>query len=119
MIVVGHSKCGGADASLKAAEAPGFVPKVPITTIGSEPCDSPLNRWLEPLTLLAYSLPLPKNHEAALDLVVRENVKAQVDTIEKVIKCWKPLKKSVVVHGWFYDLATGRLSDLCISRCLD
>lgn len=118
VIIVGHSVCGGAAASLKAAQAPGFVPKLPIITIDGEPVDSPLNRWLEPLTLLAYSLNLPDSGANSLEIVVKENIKAQVENLAKtetIVKAWSQGKK-LFLHGWVYDLSTGLLKDLNISR---
>ena len=121
VIVVGHSHCGGAEASLKAAQAPGFSPEVPIVTIKGEPWDSPLNRWLEPLTLLAYNLHLPDSGKRSLEIVVEENVIAQIKNLiqsETIAKAWTqgtPKKQKVFVHGWVYDLSTGLLKDLGIS----
>jgi carbonic anhydrase len=122
VIIAGHSKCGGAAACLQAAQTPNFVPKVPVITLGGEPADSPLNRWLEPLTLLAYSLQLPDSGDKSLETVVRENVKAQVENLantETIRKAWTegtPKKQKVFIHGWVYDLGTGLLKDLEISR---
>ena len=122
VIIVGHSLCGGAAASLKAAQAPGFVPKVPIITIAGEPADSPLNRWLEPLTLLAHSLQLPDDSPKSVETVVIENIKAQVENLAKtetIVKAWTqgtPIKQKVFIHGWVYNLGTGLLDDLHISR---
>lgn len=122
VIIAGHSHCGGAAACLKAAQAPNFVPKLPIVTVDGEPADSPLNRWLESLTMLAYSLQLPDNSNESIETVVRENVKAQVESLantETIRKAWTqgtPKKQKVYIHGWVYHLDTGLLEDLCISR---
>jgi carbonic anhydrase len=122
VIIVGHSHCGGAAASLKAAQAPNFVPEVPVITVDSEPADSPLNRWLEPLTLLAYSLQLPDSGYESLETLVRENIKAQVENLantETIVEAWTkgtPIKQKVFIHGWVYDLGTGLLKDLDVSR---
>ena len=119
---MGHTHCGGAAASLAAAQTPDFVPRVPITTVHSEPVNSPLNRWLEPLTLLAHSLQLCDTDEKALDTLIEENVKAAVENLantETIINAWtKGTHKGqkVVIHGWNYDLGTGLLHDLHISR---
>ena len=122
VIIVGHSGCGGAATSLKAAQAPGFVPVLPITTIKDEPVDSPLNRWLEHLTLLAYSLHLPDQGAESLEILVRENIKVQVENLantETIVNAWThgtPKKQKVFIHGWVYELSTGHLKDLGISR---
>lgn len=119
VVVVGHSECGGVTACLKAAQNHSDGP---ITTIPSLPPDAPLNRWLDPLTNHILSLPLssmPK--EEALPIVIQENVKWQVEHICKtkvITEAWSNSdpKKQVWVHGWIYDLASGRLRDLRISR---
>ena len=122
VIIAGHTHCGGAAASLKAAQAPNFVPDCPIITIDGEPADSPLNRWLEPLTLLAHSLRLPQDSEKSIDILVRENVKVQVENLantETILNAWTqgtPKKQKVFIHGWVYDLGTGLLKDLGITR---
>ena len=119
---MGHSNCGGAAACLAAAQAPGFVPRVPLNTVHSDPVNSPLNRWLEPLTLLAHSLQLGGTDDKALATLVEENVKAQVTNLahtETITNAWtKGTRKGqkVVIHGWVYDLGTGLLKDLGISR---
>lgn len=122
VIIVGHSGCGGAIACLDAAQDPNFVPNLPITTIPSEPPESPLNRWLQPLTLLAHSLKLFGTDDEALTTLVEENIKAQVENLAKtetINNAWtKGTRhgKKVFIHGWLYELGTGRLRDLGISR---
>lgn len=47
-----------------------------------------------------------------------ENVKKQVETAaasEPIVSAWDA-GKDVWIHGWVYDLATGRLRDLACSR---
>lgn len=124
MIVVGHSECGGAHASLIAARAnPSPSPNKPIITIPSAPADAPLNLWLEPLTRLAISLNLSSVPEStALPIVVDENVKDQVFKLtqtQTIIDAWTkgtPKGQSVWIHGWVYELDTGYLRDLNISQ---
>jgi len=121
--IVGHTSCGGANASLAAALSGAANQDGPIATIPSEPADSDLNRWLEPLTRIATSLPLsslPKDE--ALQLVVEANVKTQVEKLansEVIRNAWTqgtPKGQKVWIHGWVYDLSTGLLRDLNISR---
>jgi carbonic anhydrase len=122
VIIAGHTHCGGAAACLKAAQAPNFAPKVPVITVHGEPANSPLNRWLEPLTLLAHSLQLPDDSDKSIETLVRENVKAQLENLantETIRKAWTegtPKKQKVFIHGWVYDLGSGLLKDLGISR---
>lgn len=118
VIIVGHSHCGGVTASLNAARDPDFVPVDPIITIKGEPADSPLNKWLKPLTLLAYFLKLPDQSEASIATVIKANVKAQVDNLAKtetIRNAWAK-KQRVFIHGWFYELSTGHLVDLGFSH---
>ncbi|KAF8201797.1 carbonic anhydrase [Pholiota molesta] len=124
VIIVGHSECGGAAACLGAAQTPSLNLDEPeIATLSSLPVESALNRWLEPLTRLAASLHLSSvPHAEALPVVVEENVKAQVDNLARtqtIQDAWtKGTRKgqAVWIHGWVYDLQTGRLRDLNISR---
>ncbi|KAF9469210.1 carbonic anhydrase [Collybia nuda] len=123
VVIVGHSECGGAAACLGAAQNPTYSEDGPITTLSSLPSAAPLNQWLAPLTKLAASLQLSTTprHEA-LPIVVEENVKQQVENLCKtqtIINAWapdNPNKKNVWVHGWVYDLASGKLKDLEVSR---
>ena len=75
----------------------------------SEP-GSALERWLVPLTELA------RNTEGDLTTLVEANVRVQV---ENILKCdviereWK--RRDLHIHGWVYELETGKLRDLGIS----
>jgi carbonic anhydrase len=78
---------------------------------------------LAPLTKLAASLQLSTTpRDEALPIVVEENVKQQVENLcktETIINAWatdNPKRKNVWVHGWVYDLATGKLKDLEVSK---
>ncbi|KAG1720139.1 carbonic anhydrase [Suillus lakei] len=99
VVLVGHSVCGGAQAAIRAAAE---VPAEPR---------NPLMRWLTPLIELVRTLDLsglPEND--AVDKVVEANVFRQVHNIcksESIVTAWAVGKK-VSVHGWVYDLATGR-----------
>jgi len=124
VVIVGHTECGGAAACLGAAQSPHLNLDAPITTISSLPPESALNRWLEPLTRMTAGLKLLSSvsQEDALKTVVEENVKAQVENLAKTItigEAWKkgtPKGQDVWIHGWVYDLSTGLLRDLDISR---
>ncbi len=121
VVVVGHTECGGCAASFAAC--PGYVSGVPTVTVPGLSSDDPINRWLDPVTALAASLHLssaPK--EEALPILVEENVKLQVDNVcmaPAIVNAWanKSAKgKDIFVHGWVFDLETGKLNDLSISR---
>ena len=122
VVVVGHTKCGGAAASLAAVKAG----SEPTRTLHDYPASNPLNKWLTPLTKLGISLKsklTSTSDDQALQLLIEENVKKQVDEISKtcVIKeAWKNevegKGRAVRVHGWIYDLGSGLLRDLVITR---
>ena len=109
VVLAGHTQCGGAAACYQAMSAP--------TTNGEKA--TPLTRWLAPLTSLVASLDLSATTpDAALDLIVQENVKRQVEHIcaaEPVRQAWAA-GKHVSVHGWVYDVASGRIKDLGVTR---
>ena len=101
VILVGHTNCGGAAACAQAAAA-----------APSEP-ESALARWLAPLTELARSL----GPDGDLTALVEANVRMQVENLAQsdvLQRAWAA-GKDVQVHGWVYDLATGRLRDLGIT----
>ncbi|KAF4615164.1 hypothetical protein D9613_003170 [Agrocybe pediades] len=123
VVIVGHTECGGAAACLAAAQSPSLNVNAPIATIPSLPADSSLNRWLEPLTKLAASLKVSAiPHNEALPLLVEENVKAQVENLSNTVAIQDAWTKgtskgqNVWLHGWVYDLKTGLLKDLNITR---
>jgi carbonic anhydrase len=119
---VGHSKCGGVTAALVAAQNNSD----PSITITEHPASSPLNLWLAPLTKFALQLKSQfssKSQDDALQFLVEQNVRTQVDNIAKseVMKeTWKHeiegSGRAVRVHGWVYDLGTGLLKDLDTTR---
>lgn len=115
VVVVGHTVCGGADACLNAVKK-NYPDNQTINTL---PVESPLNIWLEPLTKFTRSLPLSVTPpDEALLLVVHENIKKQVETLaqtDTIRDAWAR-KVEVQIHGWVYDLATGRLKDLHITQ---
>ena len=105
VILVGHTNCGGAAACAQAASSS------PESQPESEPT-SALARWLAPLTDLARSL----GPDGDLTALVEANVRVQVGNIltsEVLEREWKI--RDVHVHGWVYELETGKLRDLGIS----
>jgi carbonic anhydrase len=119
VVIVGHTSCGGAEACLKAAQTPNFNFDGDIATIDSHPDDFPLNRWLEPLTRLVSTLPLAgKSQEEALPIVIDANVVEQVErlALSKIIQGAWENGHPVRIHGWVYDLRTGLLRDLGVTK---
>ncbi|KAI5999973.1 carbonic anhydrase [Pisolithus albus] len=121
VLVVGHTHCGGAAACLEAAQAQASNSPPPVSP------DTPLGRWLSPLINLVPTLGLEAlPAESHLDTIVEANVKRQVENVcaTDVIKgAWAAAlgdeskeKRQVWVHGWVYDVASGRLKDLGVSR---
>ncbi|KAF8124303.1 carbonic anhydrase [Boletus edulis] len=112
VIVAGHTCCGGAAACYEAVAARS------ATATKSE-IKTPLTRWLTPLMELIASLDLASAPAGgALDLIVHENVKRQVEHVcatEAIQQAWAA-GKQVSVHGWVYDVASGRIRDVGVSR---
>lgn len=109
VVLVGHTNCGGAMASMEAAK----------NTAANSGTSTPLTRWLSPLTALIQSLDLTAcSASEALNKVVEANVIKQVDNIcksEPITTAWAdPDAKKVTVHGWMYDLAEGRIKELVV-----
>jgi len=114
-VVVGHTNCGGAAACLSASQSGDFE-----TTVPGNPPSVHLNKWLASLTRLAASLDLSgKSPAEALDAVVEENVKVQVQNLAKaepILAAWKETGRKLHIHGWVYDLEKGQLKDLQVSQ---
>lgn len=111
VIVVGHTGCGGCIAA--------FDMKKPVE--GQKFCDdsTPLTRFLDPIIRLKHSLPEGSDVN---DLII-ENVKLSVKNViasPTIQDAWDKSKKGefrqVYVHGWLYDLYTGRLIDLNLTQ---
>lgn len=108
ILVVGHTECGGAKAALEAAAN------------GTSVSAGPLGRWLTPLMTLAGKLDLdPVPHPDPLTRLVEESVRVQVENVvnsEPVREAWAGGQKNLWVHGLVYELETGRLRDLNITK---
>jgi len=93
VVIVGHTVCGGAIASLKAAASSNETPDSEST---------PLSRWLAPLTNLARSLPISlAPPPEALNLLIEENIRRQVDNLAKtetILNAWSK-GEDVWIHG--------------------
>lgn len=101
IIVTGHLRCGGAAACHAAASKPP----------GPAAVETPLGRWLEPLTAIA------RERTYTLEELVEVNVKKQVTNItnaDTVRNAWKR-GQDIWVHGWVYDIPDGRIRDLGVS----
>ncbi|KZP29603.1 carbonic anhydrase [Athelia psychrophila] len=107
VLVVGHTHCGGAAACMSAARTPSTAPAA----------DTPLGRWLAPLTSIASSI-IEKAPNAPLDVLVEENVRAQVANLSKapaVQAAWEGGKTMLWIHGLVYKIEDGTLADLAVS----
>ena len=96
VIVAGHTHCGGAETCAKIAA--GEAPLPPF----------PLGPWLTPLVEIAKTTP-----EGDITALVEANVRAQVANVVRT----EVMKQHphVRVHGWVYELETGRLRDLGVT----
>jgi carbonic anhydrase len=103
IIVCGHYGCGGVAAAM------------------DKPSLGNIENWLDHLREAfkphADAVDLAESPEAKQNLLCELNVKQQVSNVcqsEFVQEAWsngQPLQ----VHGWIYDLASGRLNDLDLS----
>lgn len=93
VIVVGHSECGGVKHAIEVAGGP---PEPPV---------GPIGRWLTPLVNLVLELP---ENKRTVPIVVRKSVERQIDNLGGIQSV---RESNVKVHGWVYDLSTGRLID--------
>lgn len=116
---MGHTGCGGAAACVAAA--PKYSGTGDVVVIEDYPHDAPLNKWLTPLTLLAHKMSLPDKPEA-LRMLVEENIRVQVANLSKSETVLQSKAKGfgipgqgVWVHGWIYEVETGKLVDMNIS----
>lgn len=119
VIVCGHQGCGGVQAALASAHDRS-APSAEVDA-GTEA----IQQWLQPIRALAVAnLRSSSSHaredDAAKSLrtLVEQNVAAQVSNVagSSVIQnAWRKGKK-VTVHGWVYDIATGKIEDLKVSE---
>lgn len=119
MIVVGHEACGGVDACIPnpypdQAQNKGFLGEwlTPLTIHALE------GEWTPPLsnpppekslreTLL--TLVQEDQRDEALRILVEENVKLQVQNLSQHKDLVQPPGPEVLIHGWVYDVNSGRL----------
>ncbi|KAH9054936.1 carbonic anhydrase [Lactarius vividus] len=106
VLVVGHTHCGGAEAALKAVS--GEVETEPVIT-----------RWLTPLMELAKKLDSSaQSCSDPLTRLIEESVRVQVENVanlEPVREAWEA-QKELWVHGLVYELETGLLRDLKVTK---
>lgn len=108
VVVVGHESCGGCAAALEAAKA--------AQASGGDLAT--VQKWIEPIKQLA-SAQLQADPNAGLSKLVATNVRTQVTNIVKhevVQKAWAK-GQALSIHGWVYDLASGKMNDLCVTQC--
>jgi carbonic anhydrase len=87
---------------------------------GAPPPPQPLERWLGPLTALVGTLDLANVPESErLRKIVDASVRAQVENVvnsQPVQAAWAGGRKNLWVHGLVYELETGILKDLNITK---
>jgi carbonic anhydrase len=101
IVICGHSGCGAMTAILNGAQNLGKLPAVA--------------RWLHysDAALAAVDAEMPDAPLAArLDALVRENVLTQLDNLLTHPAVAEAIRnKQLRVHGWVYDIATGRVDN--------
>jgi len=100
VVVCGHTKCGGANASLGDADL-GDV----------------LNTWLEPVRDLrrknAHLLEGLATQDAKANLLAEMNVLKGIETLKAIPTVLKKVKSGeLTIHGLIYDIPTGTLKAL-------
>lgn len=141
--VVGHKHCGGAITALREARRPPYedklehhhtlydslyhivesFQKVKVNDVHDKNSKDPndaLTRWLTPLINRVRELDLPADlpEEEAVEIVLRENVKLQIENIAQLDGWLRQHveKRPIWVHGWIYDFTTGFIEDLEITK---
>ncbi|KAJ3557888.1 hypothetical protein NM688_g1223 [Phlebia brevispora] len=127
IIVAGHSLCGGVAACIdKHLTQKERADCFEFEAASRWPPRAPLDQWLAPLRDFAESLDTPPT----VQQLVEENVRLQVkklialptvqdawynvdETLEKADKETKARLQGI--HGWWFDVHTGRVRDLNIS----
>ncbi|KZT39770.1 carbonic anhydrase [Sistotremastrum suecicum HHB10207 ss-3] len=108
VVLVGHTKCGGVEAALK------YVRGIP-----QDPLPPSLLRWLQPLITLAQRYKAqPPNFDDAVELLVHDNIIAQYNNLlasQALHNQGVQISGPITIHGWLYDLAEGRLSQVISS----
>ncbi|TCD66026.1 hypothetical protein EIP91_001879 [Steccherinum ochraceum] len=113
IVVAGHTFCGGATHCFNGASS------APTPASPSTP-STPLGRWLGSLTDLARQQQQVFNgvdKERAIRALIEKNVEMQVRNVAEtfvVREAWKR-GRDVQVHGWVYELESGRLQDLDVT----
>ena len=104
IIVCGHARCGGVNASLNKAGT-GY-----------------LECWLEPIVQLADRnrdmLEAIETEEGRVRALAKLNVQLQIEKLSQhsiVQQAWAE-GQELNLHGWFFDLLTGELEDLKVSK---
>lgn len=123
IIVCGHQSCGGVAAALASAKERG------VQSDETDEGTDAIQQWLSPIRALAVAelrdkakrdatTPSEQNAALALKNLVEKNVCAQVSNVASssvVKKAWKA-GKNLTVHGWVYDIATGKIDDLGVGE---
>ncbi|PLW10547.1 hypothetical protein PCANC_20823 [Puccinia coronata f. sp. avenae] len=121
VVVVGHESCGGCAAALAAAS--NHKPDEPAPTTPTDKGDAAIAKWIDPIKQLAYNAikkqeANPTQDTFSLPQLVTLNVESQVKNIihhEIIQKAWAR-GQSLSVHGWVYNLSSGKVQDLGLTQ---
>jgi carbonic anhydrase len=95
-----------------------------LIPVPKHPPTDPINVWLKPMTLLAARLAARHDNLStwpageALQLLVEENVKAQVANVlnSSIIQNAWMNGQDISVHGWVFEIESGQLRDLKVTK---
>jgi carbonic anhydrase len=102
IVVCGHTECGGVAAACAQTLGDGYVADWLMITNWAK-------RWVDERIATEGLTP---DHSAYLRMVVEENVRLQVKHLSHlalVRKSWRTTPGIPRLHGWVYDIHTGRV----------
>ncbi|EFP80876.2 uncharacterized protein PGTG_07128 [Puccinia graminis f. sp. tritici CRL 75-36-700-3] len=116
VVVVGHESCGGCAAALAAASAHKADEPAPATP--TDKGEAAIAKWIGPIKELALNELKKQNDEFTLPKLVTLNVENQVKNIidHEIIQSAWARGQTLSVHGWVYNLSSGKVQDLGLSK---
>jgi len=136
ILVMGHYGCGGVSAAITSANqttvTSDVLPRAAPPDAQETPGDAAIDQWIEPITQIYLTsnrseivalrkenagkspIPAPALTNPGFRALVEENVKASVANIvaDPTISTRENQDLAIYVHGWVYDIANGKITDL-------
>ncbi|OAV95086.1 hypothetical protein PTTG_03906 [Puccinia triticina 1-1 BBBD Race 1] len=116
VVVVGHESCGGCAAALAAATA--HKSDEPAPAVPTDKGEAAIAKWIDPIKNLAYQELKKPDQQFSLPKLITLNVENQVKNIihhEIIQKAWAR-GQTLSVHGWVYNLSSGKVQDLGLTQ---